>query len=293
MATERTYGAAPPGHRLPEATRLGLITLQIADLDRSITFYRDVIGCKVITTTAAGATLGSHGDTPLIELRAKPGVREVPRSGLLGLYHFALLLPTRADLGTFVGHLEKTGTAFSASDHFVSESLYLWDPDGLGIEVYADRSRDVWRSNGGQLVMGTERLDLASVVRSAAGREWAGLPAGTSMGHVHLSVGHLPTAREFYHEALGFEATVWSYPGALFLSAGGYHHHVAANTWASRARPAGDEDARLLEWQLILPEPRDVNRAAGSLREAGYDVETTSTGRVVIDPWGTALRMRT
>jgi catechol 2,3-dioxygenase len=171
----------------------------------------------------------------------------------------------------------------------VSEALYLRDPDGLGIEVYADRPRSEWRAEGGQIVMATEPLDLASVVAAAHGERWTGMPAGTRMGHVHLHVGDLEEASRFYHEVLGLDRMVWSYPGALFLAAGGYHHHLGLNTWAGPgARPPGDEDARLLEWRIALP----ASHAAGaraSLESAGRAVAPADGGWRVSDPWGTAL----
>jgi catechol 2,3-dioxygenase len=171
----------------------------------------------------------------------------------------------------------------------VSEALYLRDPDGLGIEVYADRPRSAWRAEAGQIVMATEPLDLAAVVAAARGEPWTGMPAGTRMGHVHLHVGDLEEASRFYHEALGLDRMVWSYPGALFLAAGGYHHHLGLNTWAGPgARPAGDRDARLLEWRIALPDA-EAARARASLESAGRTVTTADDGWRVTDPWGTAL----
>jgi catechol 2,3-dioxygenase len=174
----------------------------------------------------------------------------------------------------------------------VSEALYLTDPDGLGIEVYADRPRATWRHEGRQLVMDTTPLDVADVVRAAGGEPWRGMPAGTRVGHVHLHVGDLDEAAAFYHAALGLDAVVWSYPGALFLSAGGYHHHLGLNTWSGpgAARPQ-DGDARLLEWELVLPRADDVDAAARSIEAAGYEVARTERGPLATDPWGTTLRL--
>ena len=170
------------------------------------------------------------------------------RGGQLGLYHFAILLPDRAALGRFVAHLARIGERAGASDHLVSEALYLSDPDGLGIEVYADRPRATWRYDGQrQLAMDTRPLDLNSLVQAAGGEPWTGMPAGTVMGHVHLHVGDIERAAAFYHAALGLDKVVWSYPGALFLSAGGYHHHVGLNTWAGpgATRPRDVLDAEI------------------------------------------------
>src|SRR5215468_7635984 len=134
----------------------------------------------------------------------------------------------------------------------VSEALYLWDPDGLGIEVYADRPREAWRIRGQEIFMTTERLNLEDLVLAGGGEPWSGLPLGTVIGHMHLQVSDLERAEAFYHSALGFDKIVWNFPGALFLSAGGYHHHLGANTWAAGAGESLDNEARLLEWELVL-----------------------------------------
>jgi catechol 2,3-dioxygenase len=239
------------------------------------------------------AVLAAHGDgAALVELRERSAAAAVPPRGRLGLFHFALLLPERAALGAFVSHLSALGVPAGASDHRVSEALYLQDPDGLGIEVYADRPRGVWQHRERQLIMGTDPLDLPALVRAAAGRPWQGMPAGTRMGHVHLHVGELDRAAAFYHDALGLDKMVWSYPGALFLSAGGYHHHLGVNTWAAGATAASDAEARLLEWRIELPGSADVRAAAASLELHGHEVRRHADGSVVIhDPWGTALRL--
>jgi catechol 2,3-dioxygenase len=293
-ATPPEYGVAPDGYRLPAALRLGRVRLQLANLERSLAWYGDVLGLRVLARTADGASLGAHGnDAPLVELRERPGASPQPHRGRLGLYHFAILLPDRAALGRFVAHLSRTGERAGASDHLVSEALYLNDPDGLGIEVYADRPRSTWRFDGQrQLAMDTRPLDLDSLVQAAAGAPWTGMPAGTVMGHVHLHVGDTERAAAFYHAALGLDKVVWSYPGALFLSAGGYHHHLGLNTWAGPgAVPAGENDARLLDWEIILPRPADADAAVQSLQSAGHTAERIEGGWRATDPWGTAVRI--
>jgi len=290
---ERGYGIAPPGYRLSAAIRLGAVTLQVADLERSIAYYRDVLGLRVADRSADDAVLSADGgDAPLVVLRERKGAAPVPRRGRLGLYHFAILLPDRAALGRFVAHLTALGERAGASDHRVSEALYLQDPDGLGIEVYADRPRETWRSEQRQLVMSTDPLDLQGLVRAAGGAPWTGMPAGTAMGHVHLHVGGIGRAAAFYHAGLGLDQVVWSYPGALFLSAGGYHHHLGVNTWAAGADPAGEGDARLLEWEIVMPSAADASAALDSLAAAGHPVSLEDDGGIARDPWGTALRLR-
>jgi len=286
---ERSYGIPPPDFALPDATHVGGVRLQVSDVARSVTYYEQVIGLRVIAGGAA-ITMGPHGDDrALVTLETSPGVRSAPR-GAFGLYHFAILLPDRAALGRFAAHLARLRLRVGEADHFVSESLYLWDPDGLGIEVYADRPRREWRQNGRELVMTTDPLDVQDVIAAGGGTAWNGMPPGTTMGHVHLSVGSLETAERFYHRGLGFDKTVWSYPGALFLAAGGYHHHLGTNTWSPGPPPSSDQ-AQLLEWELIVPSPDDVARAVRSLAAAGYTSEQIGDGVTVADPWSTRVHI--
>lgn len=305
------YGIRPPGHRLPGSTRLGTVSLQVADLGRSVDWYARVTGLRAVDRTSDTATLVTADDTPLVRLRERQGVTPAPRHGRLGLFHYAILLPDRSSLGRFARHLAGTGVRAGAADHHVSEALYLDDPDGLGIEVYADRPRTQWRHTDRQLVMATDPLDIPSLVAEAGAEPWESMPAGTVMGHVHLHVGDLELADGFYHAGLGLDRMVWNYPGALFLAAGGYHHHLGLNTWAAGADPAGEQDARLLEWELIVPGSRDIDAARESLAALGHGTEAglsgdtngpgdsaepphdPDAGLVVRDPWGTALRIRT
>jgi catechol 2,3-dioxygenase len=290
--TDQGYGVAPPGYRLPAALRLGPVRLQVADLERSLAYYTQVLGMRVLRRADGAATLGPQDDdAPLVELRERAGARPIPRRGRLGLYHFAILLPDRAALGRFIAHLAQIGAYAGMSDHFVSEAVYLTDPDGLGIEVYADRPRSAWRHEGRQLHMTTQPLDAQDLVRAAGGEPWTGMPAGTVIGHVHLYVGDIDAAAAFYHAALGLDKVVWNYPGALFLSAGGYHHHLGTNTWAAGAPPATDEDARLLEWTIVVPTDADAEAAARSVEAAGYRTSHADPGVLAVDPWGTQLHI--
>ena len=293
-AGDGRYGIAPDGHRLPAETHPGPVRLRVADLDRSLEYYRTVLGLRPIAREDGPATLAAHGEgRPLVVLEERSGAAAVPRHGRLGLYHFALLLPTRSDLGRFLRHLSEIGERPGASDHLVSEALYLRDPDGLGIEVYADRPRSTWETDGRELRMATDPLDTADVLRAAGDGVWTGMPAGATMGHVHLHVGDLDRAAAFYHRALGLDKVVWSYPGALFVSAGGYHHHLGLNTWVAGAPPTGDADAGLVEWTLELPGSEEVDATARSLEAAGHPVERASHAAFVTrDPWGTQLRVR-
>ena len=292
-ATPGSYGEQPKGYRLPEVARLGGVRLQVADLTRSLAFYERTLGLRVVERSASRAALAPHGDERvLVELVERPGARAAGR-GRFGLFHVAILLPDRASLGRFVRHLAEIGARAGAGDHLVSEAFYLTDPDGLGIEVYADRPRDTWQRIGRELMLSTDPVDVDDVVDAAGDTRWTGMPARTMVGHVHLHVGDLAQASAFYSEALGFDRMTWSYPGALFLGAGGYHHHVGTNTWAGpAAREPSEDDARLLAWTIELPTSDDVAGVARSIAAAGYPVEEVAGDALVRDPWGTALLVR-
>jgi len=288
---ERPYGIAPPGFRLPDATHVGSVHLQISNLQQSIDFYGDVLGLRVLEQAVESVALGAAGvDRPLLWLHARSGLKPAPRRGAFGLYHFAILLPTRAALGQFAEHLSDVRVRVGMADHLVSESLYLTDPDGLGIEVYADRPRNTWRHRDRELSMATDPLDIETVIAAGRGHVWNGMPDGTTIGHMHLHVGNLEEADAFYHRGLGFDKMVWSYPGALFFAAGGYHHHLGTNTW-SPGPSATDDQARLLEWELIVPGGKDASAAGRSLRAAGYGAEDGGASWIAADPWGTRLRI--
>lgn len=285
-ATPGSYGRRPSGFRLPEETRLGRVVLQVADLERSLEFYEDGLGLRVVERGDGSATLAAHGDDRvLVELRERSGARPAGKRGQLGLYHFAILLPDRAALARFVRHLGEAGIPAGAGDHLVSEAFYLQDPDGLGIEVYADRPRSTWRRIGDELMISTDPVDVQGLLRAADG-PWTGMPAGTVIGHVHLHVGDLERADAFYAETVGFDRITWRYPGALFLGAGGYHHHLGTNTWAGpSARPPAEGDARLLEWTIEIPTAA-LGAAAASLSGA---IENGAV--IATDPWGTRVRV--
>ena len=290
--TARPYGISPADYRLPDATRLGAVRLQVSDLVRSIDYYRDLLGMRVLSQSLGEARLGPHGkDRTLVILVERRGARPLPRRGALGLYHFAILLPDRASLARFVRHLSSVNAYAGTADHAVSEAVYLSDPDGLGIEVYADRPRSAWRFSERQIEMTTEPLDVRDLLAAAGTTEWSGMPPGTVIGHVHLHVADLQQAATFYHSGLGFDKVVWDYPGALFLSAGGYHHHLGTNTW-SPGLPAAEDQVRLLAWDLVVPREEDAAAAARSLAAAGYHANTAEDGVIrATDPWGTVLRI--
>jgi catechol 2,3-dioxygenase len=283
-------GIPPPNYRLPPSANVGRVRLAVSNLERSGKFYRDIIGLSVLkegTKDGRLVQLGSR-DSPniLLELEEIPGVRPMGQRSRLGLYHTAFLLPSREALSSFVRHLAETGTYFGSADHTSSEAIYLTDPDGLGVEVYADRPRAQWVYEGREIVSGVKPLRLAELSALTDVR-WEGAPAGSTVGHVHFYVGELEAAASFYHAALGLDIATWRYPGALFLSAGGYHHHVGFNIWAAQAPPASPEDARLLTWELVLPSGQEVARVAASLKTNGFStVQAEARANTFSDPWG-------
>lgn len=288
-----SYGRPPAGYRLPPGTRVGAVELQVSDLARSIAYYQQLLGLAVLSRGEQTVSLGGVGATePIVVLREVTGTRPVAPGSRLGLYHFAILLPDRPAMGRFIAHLASIGVRAGSSDHHVSEALYLQDPDGLGIEVYVDRPRSAWRRADRELMMATDPLDLADVVRVAYGAPWTGMPSDTVMGHVHLHVGDLDAADAFYAEGLGFDRMVWRYPGALFLGADGYHHHLGANTWARGASAPGAQDAKLLSWTIVLPSANDVAALRAHLVSRGVAITEEPNGLLLADPWGTPVRVR-
>ncbi len=292
MAESRdiSYGIQPDGFRLPDQTRVGRVQLQVADLGRSLEYYEGVLGLRALVRSADRADLvPASDDRILVELRERRGARPAPRRGTFGLFHFAILLPDRVALGRFLRHALGRGVVSGVAHHAVSESIYLTDPDGLGIEVYADRPRAEWRAQADrQLHITTEPLNVDDVIDAGGAQPWTIAPSGTTMGHVHLHVGDLDRAAAFYHHAVGLDKTMWTYPGALFFSAGGYHHHLGTNTWSSGGA-APDDQARLLSWDLETTEPDAV---AHSLSEAGYAASRHGDVWRAADPWGTVLQIR-
>jgi catechol 2,3-dioxygenase len=255
--------------QLPGDAHIGQVSLTVRDLDRSLSFYRDVLGFRESRRDGRSAWLGA-GHEVLVELHEDQHATAKPRRSA-GLYHVAILVPSRAALGRSLRRLSGTHWPMSgAADHLVSEALYLDDPDGLGIEIYRDRPRGEWPVQHGQLQMASDPLDLQSIAdEPGADTAWTGLDAGTVIGHVHLHVPHLDAAEQFYCGRVGFEPTVRGYPGALFVAAGGYHHHLGLNTWAGIGAPPPPEHAVGLRSFAI--------HAASLAAEDIHDVDTGVT----------------
>lgn len=269
------------------ATQLGLVALTVADLDRSIAFYTQALGFTTLERAEARAILGVAG-TPLLALDEKPGALPFPVDGVTGLYHFAILVPTRADLGRWLRNYLARGYELPGQgDHLVSEALYIRDPDFHGIEVYRDRPRSEWRWVNGQVRMGTGPVDIRGVLADAdrEGAPWSGFAAGTRLGHIHLQVGGIQEANAFYHGLLGFDI-VAQMPMALFISAGGYHHHIGLNTWHSQgAGPAGPDIAQLKAFTVDLPSEEARAAVIHRLERAGVPTQPVAGTIAVRDPW--------
>jgi catechol 2,3-dioxygenase len=274
---------------IPPDTSIGKVRLRVADLDDLTTFYERVIGLPAVERGGDVVRLGAVGGEPLIELLGAPDAPPAP-SFSTGLFHLAILVPDRAELARSLQRVAGAGWRLTgASDHLVSEALYLQDPEGNGIEIYRDRPREEWRRNGGELAMATLPLDLESILGELdpSERQADGMPGGTTMGHVHLQVADIPAAERFYNRALGLDVMVRSYPGALFLAAGGYHHHIGLNTWQSEGAPPPPEGSLGLDrYELVLPSAAERDSAADRLAEVGADPQRLDEGVVASDPSG-------
>ncbi|WP_217914960.1 VOC family protein [Miltoncostaea marina] len=275
---------------LPDATTMGPVRLVAADLDAMAAFYRRAVGLADRPSPAGEVHLGVGGRT-LVELAGDPAATPRPHR-TTGLFHLALLVPSRADLAQALHRVSGAGWRFSgASDHLVSEALYLDDPEGNGIEIYRDRPREEWPRRDGELLMDTLPMDVEGVLAELPpGTPDEGMPEGTTMGHVHLQVRDLDEAETFYAGLLGFDVTVRGYPGALFVSAGGYHHHLGLNTWGTRDAPAPPPGSRgLNRVRIDLPSAADVAAAGERLRAAGREGDELAEGLAVADPSGNRL----
>jgi len=284
--------AARAGAEIAADTRMGPVHLGVADLDRSVAYYESAIGLREHERGGDRATLGA-GDGDLLVLFEVPGARPARRH--TGLYHFALLVPERVDLARFLAHAARDRVSLvGLSDHFVSEAIYLSDPDEHGIEVYWDRPRSVWEGRVGQTLT-TLPLDVDDLLREVgdpARADFDGLAAGTVMGHVHLRVADVPAAIAFYRDALGFALMAQLGRQAAFLGAGGYHHHIGANAWESAgAAPAPVGSATLRQMTIVLPDAAALDAVVARLREAGVEPQTDVGGAQVHDPSGNPVAL--
>jgi catechol 2,3-dioxygenase len=275
---------------VPPETHMGPVELTVSDLDRSLDYYRDSIGLSVLEEGGGTARLGSNG-TELLRLVEVPGAGS--GRGYTGLFHIALLLPERRDLARWLAHAARDRVALTGlSDHSVSEAIYMQDPDDHGIEIYADRPRETWEGEVGKR-MTTQPLDVESLLGELddpQSESFEGQPGGTRMGHVHFRVADIPATIQFFQGVLGMDLMATYGSEAAFLSAGGYHHHVGANTWESAGRPAPPEGtAALRQATIVFPDTAFRDEAVQRVVESGQEPEDTPAGPVVRDPSGNSL----
>jgi catechol 2,3-dioxygenase len=271
-------------------THAGAVNLTVSDLEQSIPYYERAIGLRVLDRGAGRASLGANG-MELLGLVEEPGAR--PADGYTGLFHFALRVPARTDLARWLAHAARERVPLvGLSDHDVSEAIYLSDPDRHGIEIYWDRPRELWEGQVGQRLT-TFPLDVESLlgeVEDPAAEPFDGLPGGTDMGHVHLRVAAIPQTVAFYRDILGFGLMAALGSQAAFLSAGGYHHHIGANTWESAgAGPAPAGSATLRSATIVLPDAAERDRVVARVADSGQEPEERPEGALVHDPSGNPL----
>lgn len=293
-----------PRRSIAPSAAIGAVQLTVSDLERSQRFYERVLGMGAMELNDGAVGLGVAGASPLLELRGdSTAPARDPR--LTGLFHLAVLVPTRHDLAVRLTALAQSRWPLSgASDHLVSEALYLDDPDGNGIEIYRDRPRPEWPRDGSGLRMATLPLDLDDVL-SELGDDLAGrrslldvdvdtsLPSGTTIGHMHLQVSDLDSSEEFWSGILGFDVMVRGYPGALFVSAGGYHHHIGLNTWRSLGAGAPPDGAvGLRSFEVRVGDERSLADVLARVTDAGLPTTSVDGGTLVRDPSGNGVLLR-
>ncbi|QFF98205.1 VOC family protein [Psychrobacillus glaciei] len=264
-------------------TFVELVDLKVTDLDRSLKFYEEVVGFKVLEKKDNKILLTADGKIALLSIEQPENV-VLKQENTTGLYHFALLLPSRADLGAVLQHFIDINMRIGAGDHLVSEALYLNDPDGNGIEIYTDRPESEWTWNGEYVEMATLQIDAQSILKEGANTDWAGLPDGTVMGHIHLQVADLAKTEKFYH-LLGFGVATPNYPGALFMATGKYHHHIGLNTWAGvGASPTAENATGLEAFTLVYPSNEVLNDTLENLKTNNVSVVEESGMYITKDP---------
>jgi len=275
------------------ATYVGQVSINVTDLKRSVDFYQQIVGFRVLERTENRAVLTADGKTPLLTLESPDDV--VPKERrTAGLYHFAILLPKRSDLAAFLKHFIRKAQGqmqLGAGDHYVSEALYFNDPDGNGIEMASDRPSSEWNWANGQVDMATVALDADDLL-SEAESEWQGLPVETIIGHMHLHVVNLTETKEFYVDGLGF-SIVTKFPGALFTSTNGYHHHIALNIWKGEDAQTPAKNSVGLRWfTLLFPDEDSLMQALRRLEDIDVSAKELENGYEVEDPAGNVLHLK-
>ncbi|EXX90193.1 glyoxalase [Paenibacillus darwinianus] len=282
-------------YRMHPEMKLGEVKLKVSDLERSVRFYEEIVGLKTLQRTGNEVALTADGRNALVVLEEIPGAVVTKRRSTSGLYHFAILLPTRKDLGLSLRKLIEAGIHIGQSDHYVSEALYISDPDNNGIEIYRDRPREEWTyDEQGHVQMGGDPIDWDGMLREAEGHPWNGMPEGTTIGHVHFHVADLEQSERFYCGQLGLDmmADATVFMGALFVAAGGYHHHFGLNIWAGAGAPAAPNNATGIAYAtMILPDRAALDAVLANLRGGGVDTVEEDGAAWITDPSGIRLRL--
>ena len=279
-------------HHIDPNLTIGLTTLWARDLERLTQFYENEIGLSILESSSNSNTLGIAADNrPILRLVSKPQGKAYPRS--TGLFHLAILLPTRADLGQWLRHYAQNHKLDGAGDHLVSEALYLNDPEGNGLEIYWDRPCSGWTIRNGQIQMDTLPVDIPGVLAAAPDQPFTKLPSGTTAGHIHLQVDNVPKARAFYHQVLGFAETGYFSDQAGFFGAGGYHHHIGSNIWNSRGATPPPADALGLDhYELLFSSREKLNQTIVRLKKHDIALTETNSGVQVKDPAGNQIVLK-
>jgi catechol 2,3-dioxygenase len=291
MSTEQQAASSSPS--IHPGTHIGLVTLRVSDLERSRNFYQGILRFQPLAMLADKVVLGGQDRQPLLALMEVPGADPQPRRAT-GLYHVAILFPTRPDLGRALQRLIDARWMIGQGDHLVSEALYISDPDNNGLELYRDRPRSEWRWSNGTVQMATAPVDIEGLLEEGIrdAEPWETLPAGTRIGHIHLQAGDIGEAKRFYHDILGFDITA-HLPGALFVSAGGYHHHIGLNTWHSLgAQPTPAHCAGLQSYVITVPTVEGLLEVKERL--SAHQVPFVKEADVirVNDPWNNEIHLR-
>ena len=279
-------------HTLPPTTKLGPVHLTVSDMARSLSFYQDVLGFRLLEQSTDWISLTADGVSPILLLTELPGAR-AGLSRHTGLYHFAVLYPERVDLARALRCLRDSAYPLGGcSDHTVSEALYLDDPDGHGIELYWDRPRSTWPMRDGKISMTTDPLDLDDLLREMASdkRPWKGLPERAFIGHIHLHVVDLEESEAFYRDTIGFEVQARYHKGAVFLSAGGYHHHLGINVWAKgTGHPLVKSAVGLRSFSVCVPDASGLDHLESRLGAADVAFSRKDGAIFVDDPSGNTV----
>lgn len=278
-------------HQKP-VTYVGEVGLKVIDINKMKKFYEEIIGFEVISEEPTIVELGVAGKV-LLKLEAVKGITPKQGRRYAGLYHFAILVPTREDLGEILVHLHQNGIQLGSSDHLVSEALYLSDPEGNGIEIYRDRESEQWNWSNGEVLMAVDPIDAQGLVEAAqkSSEPWKGMPVATVMGHIHLHVSSLADAENFYVNGLGFEVVTSMGGQALFLADQKYHHHIGMNVWNGTGIPALPEKTAGLHYYTLIIESEKRNKLADNLRSMGTEIVQQDSYWEVKDPSGNLIRL--